>query len=230
VPPAWAALGVSHGRDVLALLARRARQPDPVDTFTVATPREGEHRYFVRPPGLRLRSTTGTAGRGLGWRVDTRGPGSLVVAAGSFLEVGDGLLVPYRIVNGTPPVPLPQWLARQLTPRPAPPRPITAVARPPTPHRITAYVNAALASEIANVVTAEHGERHIRIFAAAAALGELAANDWITDAEITTHLTDAAQRHLGVAEFTWLELATTIRDGIAAGRHHPRVLLHRAHH
>jgi hypothetical protein len=37
-PRQWARLGVRHGRDVLAVLADRAGQPDPVDTYTVATP------------------------------------------------------------------------------------------------------------------------------------------------------------------------------------------------
>ncbi|HEX2300222.1 MAG TPA: bifunctional DNA primase/polymerase [Pseudonocardiaceae bacterium] len=37
-PPEWAEFGVTHGREVLRLLATRAGQPDPVDTYTVATP------------------------------------------------------------------------------------------------------------------------------------------------------------------------------------------------
>jgi hypothetical protein len=39
VPEQWARHGVTHGRDVLGLLAQLAGEPDPVDTFTVATPR-----------------------------------------------------------------------------------------------------------------------------------------------------------------------------------------------
>lgn len=37
-PPQWAQLGVTHGRDVLRILAERAEQPDPIDTYTVVTP------------------------------------------------------------------------------------------------------------------------------------------------------------------------------------------------
>ena len=66
------------------------------------------------------------------------------------------------------------------------------------------------------------GECMKRLFAAAAALGELAVNGWITDAAITHYLTDAGRRHLGVAGFSWTELTTTIRDGIKTGREKPR--------
>lgn len=38
-PGEWADLGVTHGRDVLRTLADRAGQPDPIDTYTVLTPR-----------------------------------------------------------------------------------------------------------------------------------------------------------------------------------------------
>ncbi|MFJ1764883.1 hypothetical protein ACIOD2_31470 [Amycolatopsis sp. NPDC088138] len=36
-----------------------------------------------------------------------------------------------------------------------------------------------------------------------------------------------SRHHLGVADFDWHELTTTIRDGIAAGREHPRALTDR---
>lgn len=36
--PPWAQLGVTHGSDVLRVLAEQAGQPDPIDTYTVATP------------------------------------------------------------------------------------------------------------------------------------------------------------------------------------------------
>ncbi|WP_410573341.1 hypothetical protein [Amycolatopsis sp. cmx-4-61] len=58
-------------------------------------------------------------------------------------------------------------------------------------------------------------------------LGELHGNGWISAAAITHHLTNAARHHLGVADFDSRELATTIRDGIAAGRENPRILTDR---
>jgi hypothetical protein len=223
VPTNWAALGVTHGRDVIALLAARTRQPDPVATFTVATPRGGEHRYFLLPPGSRIRSTIGARGRGLGFAADTRGPGALVAAPGSVQKV-HGDLVPYTVVRDVPVAPLDDWLATLLTPPPPPPRRTTAPALPPTSRRITAYVQAAIAGETRAVATAGTGERHIAVYAAAAALGELLGNGWITEATIAHHITTAARRHLGVDGFAWRELTTTIRDGIAAGRDHPRAL------
>ena len=63
-PRRWARLGVRHGRDVLAVLADRAGQPDPVDTYTVATP-SGEHRYFLAPAERELRNSCAR----LGWKI-----------------------------------------------------------------------------------------------------------------------------------------------------------------
>ncbi|WP_410598038.1 bifunctional DNA primase/polymerase [Amycolatopsis sp. lyj-23] len=228
IPRPWGRRGITHGRDVLALLAQQTGEPDPVDTFTVATPRGGEHRYFVRPPGSRLRSTVGARGRGLGWHVDTRGPGALVTAPGSVAVV-HGVLVPYAITWDLPVAVLPSWLVCALTP---PPAPLPAAHPPPPPlpatsRRVAAYVQAAVAAECRNVATATEGHRHITVYAAAAALGQLHGNGWISAAAITHHLTNAAHHHLGIADFDARELATTIRDGIAAGREHPRILTDR---
>ncbi|MEV4049558.1 bifunctional DNA primase/polymerase [Amycolatopsis sp. NPDC049688] len=228
IPLHWVRRGITHGRDVLALLAQQAGEPDPVDTFTVATPRGGEHRFFSRPSGSRLRSTVGARGRGLGWHVDTRGPGALVTAPGS-LAVVHGVPVPYAITWDLPVAVLPAWLVTALTPPPAPP-PAAHPPPPPLPatsRRVSAYVQAAVTAECRNVATATEGHRHITVYAAAAALGELHGNGWISAAAITHHLTNAARHHLGVADFDDRELATTIRDGIAAGREHPRILTDR---
>lgn len=227
VPEQWARHGVTHGRDVLGLLAQLAGEPDPVDTFTVATPRGGEHRYFHRPPEARLRSTVGARGRGLGWHVDTRGPGALVTAPGSLATV-HGVPVPYTVTGDLPVAILPAWLVTALTPLPPPPpEAVPPLRLPVTSRRVTAYVQAALDAECRNVAAATEGHRHVTVFAAAAALGELLGNGWISAAEITQRLTDAARRHLGVADFDRAELSRTIRDGIAAGREHPRVLTDR---
>ncbi|MFB9686140.1 bifunctional DNA primase/polymerase [Amycolatopsis plumensis] len=226
IPIPWGRRGVRHGRDVLAQLAQQAGEPDPVDTFTVSTPRGGEHRYFHRPPGSQLRSTVGGRGRGLGWHVDTRGPGALITAPGSIAVV-KGVPVPYAVTWDLPVADLPGWLVTALTPPPPPPRPAVVPVLPATSRRVTAYVQAALSAECRNVATATEGHRHIAVYAAAAALGELLGNGWISAAAITHYLTDAARRHLGVADFTWHELTTTIRDGIAAGRENPRILTDR---
>ena len=87
-PPEHA--GATGGADVLAALAERAGQPVPA-TYTVATPSAGgRHLYFLAPTGPGaplLRNTAGERGRGLGWKVDTRGHGGYVVggaAAGAL--------------------------------------------------------------------------------------------------------------------------------------------------
>ncbi|MFJ7219428.1 hypothetical protein [Amycolatopsis sp. NPDC098790] len=128
---------------------------------------------------------------------------------------------------------LPSWLVRALTPPPAPP-PAAHPPPPPLPgtsRRVTAYVQAAVTAECRNVATATatatEGHRHIAVYAAAAALGELHGNGWISAAAITHHLTNAARHHLGVADFDARELTRTIRDGIAAGRDNPRILTDR---
>ncbi|WP_410598003.1 bifunctional DNA primase/polymerase [Amycolatopsis sp. lyj-23] len=225
VPAQWARQGVTHGRDVLALLAQQAGEPNPDDTFIAATARVGEHRYFSCPPGSQLLTTVGARGRGLGWHVDTRGSGALVTAPGSKVTV-HGVPVLYTIARELPVAVLPDWLVKLLTPPPAsppaahpPPPPLPATSR-----RVAAYVQAAVTAECRTVATATEGHRHITVYAAAAALGELHGNGWISAAAITHHLTDAARHHLGVADFDARELATTIRDGIAAGREHPRIL------
>ncbi|MBN9743574.1 DNA primase [Amycolatopsis sp. A1MSW2902] len=221
-PPSEAVL---HGRQVLADLSRRLGQPDPVETFTVSTPggQGNEHRFFRQPPDLLLRNSVGTAKRGLGRGVDTRGHGGLVVAPGSLVKL-DGRPSAYTVLRDLPVAPLPRWLVEWL----APPPPPTPIPRQPVPDaadaRVAAYVRAAVAGETQRVRTAEIGERHYAVLAAARSLGQLAANGWITDAAITHYLVDAARRHLGVDDFTWAELTTAIRDGIAYGRQLPRVI------
>ena len=71
-PTSWDHLGVTHGRDVLRILAERAGQPDPIDTYCVTTPSGGEHRYYLAPTDRELRNTTGDTSTGLGWHIDTR--------------------------------------------------------------------------------------------------------------------------------------------------------------
>ena len=59
------------------------------------------------PAGAGLRNTAGR----LGWKIDTRGHGGFVVAAGSLRRDGR-----YRITRHREIAPLPAWLTRALTP------------------------------------------------------------------------------------------------------------------
>ena len=113
-----------HGTDVLTQLAVDGGEPAPTHTFTVATPSGGRHLYFRQPDGLQLRNTQGA----LGWRIDTRGHGGYVLAAGSRGPTSGC----YRAVNAHPVADLPCWLTRALTPsHPPPSRDTSDPASPP---------------------------------------------------------------------------------------------------
>jgi len=112
LPQEWKAEpGISDGRDVLAALAEWAGQPWPV-TYWSATPSGGWHLYFAAPEGSEIRNSAGL----IGPQVDVRASGGYVVGAGSIV---DGK--PYEVLDDRPPAPLPGWVARMLTRKPAPP-------------------------------------------------------------------------------------------------------------
>ncbi|MFE6272216.1 bifunctional DNA primase/polymerase [Streptomyces goshikiensis] len=110
------ASSVRDGVDVLRLIARRSGQPDPAAgalTLTVATPSGGLHLWFRAPARTRWHSSNGGdhRGRRLGWQLDVRATGGLVVAPGTTTAAGT-----YRIVGpARSPALLPSWLAGQLT-------------------------------------------------------------------------------------------------------------------
>ncbi|SHF82094.1 bifunctional DNA primase/polymerase [Streptoalloteichus hindustanus] len=210
-PEPWAAEGVAHGRDVLAVLARRAGAPPPPRTYTVATPRGGEHRYFLAPAHHHLRCTVGS----LGWRVDTRASGGYVTGAGS---VHNGRI--YTVADPSPVAPLPEWLVTALTP--PPPR------EPAHPHlpsrRADAYLRAIVEDEADRVAHAVVGERNTTLFKAAATLGSLVAGGELDEHTARAVLDDAAATHLGVEGFTATESARTIDSGLRHGARQPRRL------
>ncbi|MFJ2589719.1 bifunctional DNA primase/polymerase [Streptomyces sp. NPDC087538] len=104
--------GGDDGPGVLAALADRLGETLP-DTFTVATPSGGQHRYFRAPMGCTIGSVSG--GRSpLGPGIDVRGPGR---RSGGYL-VGPGSVVggrPYVIARDVPVAPLPGWIDALLT-------------------------------------------------------------------------------------------------------------------
>jgi Bifunctional DNA primase/polymerase, N-terminal len=207
VPPAeWAIDGVADGFDVLAVLAERAGQPFPADTYTVQTGRGGTHLYYRQPAGARLGNGAGR----LGWLLDTRGHGGYVVAAGSSV---DGH--PYTVWDGRPPAELPDWLAHLLTPAVA--APVRPTSAPPA-DRLPAYLRAAVAGEVAHVAAATEGVRNRTLFAAAAVLGQLVAGAGLPAELVTAELEQAAA---GIG-LTPAEAAATIRSGLRAGARRPR--------
>ncbi|SFJ76535.1 Bifunctional DNA primase/polymerase, N-terminal [Amycolatopsis sacchari] len=142
------------GATALAALAAERGGPLP-DTYTVATPSGGQHRYYRCPPGVRLRNTQSV----IAPRVDTRAGGGYVVAPGSITKHGA-----YELLDDTDPVELPAWLVQA-----AAPRPVETVA---TPIRIRggdpgAYGTAALRGECERVRGAKPGQ-HNEVLASAA--------------------------------------------------------------
>ena len=220
VPPTpWSGLRVEHGRDVLAVLTRRAGAT-PDETFSVDTASGGEHRYYLAPEGAVVRNTTGF----LGWRVDTRAAGGMVVAAGSVRRVG-GRPRYYTVVNPSPPVALPGWLRRALTAgavtaqRPGPGRLVTAAG---LVGHAEGYVRAAVDGEVHAVTSAVSGTRNSTLFTAAAALGELVGAGLVGEALVADALLRAASVHCGVSGFTRAEAERAVRNGLARGRARPR--------
>jgi hypothetical protein len=212
-PPEW--VGAAHGRDVLRMLAQQAGQPDPVETYTVVTPRDGEHRYFVAPPDVELRGTIGT----LGWRIDTRAAGGYIIAAGSAARI-DAQLRFYCESRRCRPAVLPEWLVEALTPPPRVERPPVRIAL--RDGRRDAYVQAALDGEVDNVQHAASGTRARTLFRSAFALGGLVGAG-VLDRELARRaLTDAVQVHIGVDDFTQREADGHIKNGLERGERQPR--------
>lgn len=209
-PPArWG--GARHGADVLARLADEMGQPIPDTTYTVRTPSGGLHLYFRVSPTVELRNTVAR----VGWRVDSRGSGGYVVAAGSVLPAGR-----YVVTNDGPIAPLPTWLVPLL-------RPPQLQTRLPTvrSHRTDPLNevrrNAYLATIHHSVATTPSGQRHHVLVRAAYTLGRLAEGGDITLDDARDCLYGAAARWRGAPSTKDIN---TIEDGLAAGARKPRQL------
>ncbi|QFZ74262.1 DNA primase [Streptomyces fagopyri] len=213
-PDAWAEHGVADGADVLAVLCERHGQPFPADTYTVRTWSGGTHLYFTAPEGEHLRNTAGDSTRGLGWKVDTRAWGGLVVGAGSTF---DGH--PYEITHHAPVAPLPGWLAELLRPAPLPPQTPIRVALTGRGRR-TAFLRSAVNGEVERVTGSGPHEHNNALYVAAVALGQLVAGAELSEAEVTGWLLTAAVQ-VGQGE---REARRTIASGLRAGARRPRTV------
>ncbi|MFJ7046912.1 bifunctional DNA primase/polymerase [Streptomyces sp. NPDC101112] len=213
-PAAWAEQGVTDGADALAVLCERHDQPFPADTYTVRTWSGGTHLYFAAPEGEPLRNTAGDSARGLGWKVDTRAWGGLVVGAGSTFAGR-----PYEVTRNAPVAPLPGWLAELLRPAPLPPQaPITVAL---TGHgRRTAFLRSAVNGEVRRVTGSGPHEHNNSLYIAAVALGQLVAGGELNEADVTGWLLTAALQ-VGQGE---REAQRTIASGLRAGARRPRTV------
>ncbi|MFD9691050.1 bifunctional DNA primase/polymerase [Kitasatospora sp. NPDC059088] len=212
-PEHWARDGITSGHDVFAAVCEQYGQSYPDQTFTAVSPSGSTHLYFAAPPGANLRNTSGDKGRGLGWKIDTRAGGGLVVAVGSTTPKGA-----YTAVQDVPVASLPVWLLPLLLPAPLPPQrpvtvPLTGV------DRRTAYLKAAVDRQLATITDASD-HHNDAIYRSAVALGQFVAGGELTEADVTGWLMDAAARvHHAPAR-----AARTITSGLRAGAHRPRTV------
>jgi hypothetical protein len=201
--------GALHGRDVLTRLATEHGQPYPGDTYTVRTPSGGLHLYFRVPAGSTLRNTIALAG----WRVDSRGVGGSIVAAGNVRA--DGI---YLVIRNLPIAPLPTWLATVFQPPPPPAIPPPSLRPAPTVSR--ARADAYVRKVADGVVNAASKTAHRTLLRAAISLGRLIDDTVLCEPDVVTALRAAAhQRRIPPQEAD-----STIRDGIVFGRRRTRTL------
>ncbi|MEU1256623.1 bifunctional DNA primase/polymerase [Streptomyces chartreusis] len=167
------------------------------DTYRVRTTSGGTHLYFTAPTGVRIGSTAGTFAAS----VDTRGWGGYVVAAGSILPAGQ-----YEALSTPEAAVLPSWLQSVL--RPAPNR--SQAPSVATAGQSRRYADVALANEVRNVGTAQHGERERKLFTAARALGRFIA--W---GDLPRHMVEQALQEAGeAAGLAASECRSTLRSAL----------------
>jgi hypothetical protein len=213
IPPAeWQLSGVTCGADVLAVLAERAGEPAPWDTYTVRTPSGGTHLYF----SVSEANLTNSAGR-LGWRIDTRGVGGYVVGAGSV--IGDHS---YVVDPDLPVRPLPAWI-EQLLVAAKKPAPVSANMTDlyAEVRRRSSYAAGALRDEVENVLSAR-SHRNDALNSAAFSLGQLVASGLLPQALVEDALTRAGEA-VGLHEDDPpRQVENAIRSGMTAGLREPR--------
>lgn len=213
-PPAeWETHGVTTGADVLAVLCECHGQPYPDDTYTVRTWSGGTHLYFAAPEGDPLRNTTGDNGKGLGWKIDTRAHGGLIVAAGSIFRGR-----PYETVREAPVAPLPYWLAELLRPAPLPPQKPVTIAL--ASDRRGKWLQAAVNGELERVTSSAPKQHNTALYLASVALGQLVAGGELGESDVAEWLASAALQ-VGQGEG---EARRTIASGLRAGAKRPRTV------
>jgi len=203
-PEPWNTRGAASGRDVLDQLAAEAGQRLP-RTWTVTTASGGQHLYYRQPDTQTLGNTAGR----LGWKIDTRGHGGSVVAAGSVIG-GQR----YRADVIRRPAALPEWITTALdtTPQPSPSRTSRAL------RDAGSYALAALAGELDKVLAATPGQRNDTLNRAAFALGQLVGAHLLEEMTARAELVSAADR----IQLPRTEANRTITSGLTAGARHPR--------
>jgi hypothetical protein len=185
--------------------ADHAASPAP-STYTVATPSGGQHLYYRQPAAKHLGNSAGR----IGWKIDTRGHGGYVLAAGSITSAGR-----YRTAATIAPQPLPSWIIEALDTTPLASK---APAETAALRNTRAYTLAALTGELENVLAATPGHRNDTLNRAAFALGQLVGVLLLDQHIARDELLSAAAR-IGLPP---AEAERTITSGLTAGTRHPR--------
>jgi hypothetical protein len=212
-----------HGVDGAGALAeletKYGRLPD---TLMAISPSGSIHRYFKHPGG-KVKSSASELGPG----IDVRGDGGMVIAPPTVRA--DGV---YRWLNNNPVAPMPEWLV-QLTQEPPPRRPTireraTAAVNA---HRIarlvqngggSAYANAALRSEIADLANSNAGVRNAALNKATFSLAQLVHAGLLIAADVERHLVDACTANGLIADDGPASVMATIKSAFKGASLKPR--------
>lgn len=175
-------------------------------TAQVKSPNGGLHLYFKYVVGTRNRGALGSG-------VDIRSEGGYVLAAGS--EMANGRR--YEWVGDTREIAdAPAWLLELLLPRSSP----TRVAVPGRAVTNSAYVDAAVDRELADLAGEPMGNRNNALNDAAFSLGTFVGAGALPEAEARALLQDVAR---GWGR-DWSRCCKTIENGLKAGIANPRVI------
>ena len=198
-------------------------------TFTVATPRGGQHLYFQMPPG----ETLGNRG-GLIDRVDVRGDGGYVIAPPSARPDGAhyAVAVDIEIAEATPEI-----LALVRGPKPSaevPEKRTPSLSQQASAHiendkadeAVRRYALRAFDEEIRKVETAMRGNRNSQLNESALKLGQLVAAGALTESTVRNALAEADDKNsAGETSASGRDAAArTINSGMQAGMASPRDL------
>lgn len=83
---------------------------DPLNTFTVETPNDGMHYYYLCPPDIRVKSSVSKLAPG----IDVRAIGGYIVGPGSVIKDKNGHQKEYIVSDNSDIEELPQWLVDKV--------------------------------------------------------------------------------------------------------------------
>jgi hypothetical protein len=198
------------GPTAFTALAAERGGPIPA-TYAVITPSGGSHRYFVAPPGVRLRNTA----KHLCPNVDTRAGGGYVVGPGSVLPNGG-----YELDDDTDPALLPAWLVQAIVEKPA------AAYSAPVQIRSTdtgTYGAAALRGEVQRVRDAVPGTYNEVLSTAAYTIGRKVGAGIIPHDTARAELIAAGETLIGSAHWppNAREVVRVVDAGLTKGASNP---------